>query len=162
MAFTQRTFATVGAQSAPPPAIYSYSSDDDLTTATTLNYFFDKRFQLDEGDWLLCRLSDGHAILTVLADGSTASVITMPVNESQSIIEVDANYQATPSDDIINGDGTFTVTFPPILTAIQSITISSTNGSITLAGDATIQGSTTLTNGTSAEFYPARGQWWRK
>ena len=162
MAFTQNTFATVGAQSAPSPTVYSYISPDDLATVTTSNYFFDKRFQLDAGDWLLVDLSDGHAILTVLADRASVGIITMPINEEETIVEADTTYQVAPSDDIVNCEGTFTVTLPPYLTGAQSIAITSTNGTITLSADATIQGSTTLTTGTGAEFYPARGQWWRK
>tara|TARA_R110002096_G_scaffold275751_1_gene469490 strand:+ start:194 stop:682 length:489 start_codon:yes stop_codon:yes gene_type:complete len=161
MAFTQSTFATVGAQSAPSPTVYSYISPDDLATVTTSSYFFDKRFQLDEGDWILCDLSDGAAILNVLADTSSAGIITIPINEELGIVEADANYQIMASDDIINCNGSFTVTFPPILTAAQSMKISSVNGTIVLAADATIQGSQSLTTGTGAEFYPARGQWWR-
>ena len=79
-----------------------------------------------------------------------------------NIVEVAAAYQVLVSDGAINCLGTFTVTLPNIADAVKDITVTSTVGTITVAGDATIQGITSLTTGTSAVWYPARGEWWRK
>jgi len=70
--FEQSTFATVGAQSAPPASVYSYTTEDDLSTVTTAGYFEDKQFQLDEGDWILLYFNGGHAVLRVTSDTTTA------------------------------------------------------------------------------------------
>ena len=79
-----------------------------------------------------------------------------------TVVEADETYQVLVHDDAINCDGTFTVTFADIADTVGSIIVTSTNGTITVAGDAPIQGSTSLTTGTSAEWYPARDEWWRR
>lgn len=83
-----------------------------------------------------------------------------------TVVEATANYQVQLFDDAVNCNGTFNVTFLPknIIRPGDGhpIEVSSTNGVITLLADADIQGSATITNGTSAEFYFATGQWWRR
>ena len=76
--------------------------------------------------------------------------------------EPSATYQIRVIDDAVNCAGTFTVTLPNISTAKKPVIISSTTGAITVAGDATIQGSTSIASGSSIELYPARSQWWRR
>jgi len=88
--------------------------------------------------------------------------LVSPIRGAQNIIEVDADYQALITDDIINCDGTFTVTFPIFPIAVKEITVTSTNGTITVASEVAIEGPVTLTTGTSQTFYPSRGQWFRK
>jgi hypothetical protein len=102
-----------------------------------------------------------------IGTGKLKSMITALIRaedrgKSFTVVEADGAYQVLPNDDAINCDGTFTVTLLPIADAIQPIIISSTNGTITVAADATIQGSASVTTGTSAEWYPARGEWWRR
>lgn len=88
---------------------------------------------------------------------ATGAIITLP----SGIVETDIAYQVLPADDIISCLGTFTVTLPPILTAIKPVTITSVTGVITLSGDATIQSPTSVTTGSSVTVYPARGQWFQ-
>lgn len=85
------------------------------------------------------------------------AIITLP----SGIVETNIAYQVVPADDIISCLGTFTVTLPPILTAIKPVTITSVTGTITLAGDATIQTPISITTGSSVTVYPARGQWFQ-
>ena len=80
----------------------------------------------------------------------------------QTIVEANTTYQILPGDDIINCDGTFTVTLPNAVDAIKEVTITSTNGTITVAGDVTIETPSTVTTGASETFYLARNQWWHK
>ena len=77
-----------------------------------------------------------------------------------NVVEADDAYQVLVTDDQISCDGAFTVTLPAIADSYKPIGISSTNGTITVAGDATIQGAASVTTGTNAEWFPARGQWW--
>jgi len=88
-------------------------------------------------------------------EAAPGAIITLP----SGIVETNIAYQVVPADDIISCLGTFTVTLPPILTAIKPVTITSVTGTITLAGDATIQTPTSVTTGSSVTVYPARGQW---
>ena len=92
----------------------------------------------------------------------TAAIRAEDEGKSFTVVEANANYQVLLKDDAINCDGTFTVTLVDIATAKNAVVVTSTNGIITTAGDAVIQGETDLTTGTSAEWYPARGQWWRR
>lgn len=73
MAFTQSTFATVGAQATDTPTIYAYKSTDTLATIRGTDYFIDKSLQLEEGDVIVTDASDGSTILQVLSDSSTAA-----------------------------------------------------------------------------------------
>jgi len=74
MSFTQETFATVGAQSADTPTIYSYKTDDSDAEVSTSGYFAEKENEFDEGDILLAQVSDGFVILEVLADTSSVKI----------------------------------------------------------------------------------------
>tara|TARA_R110000851_G_scaffold40690_4_gene102479 strand:- start:33 stop:770 length:738 start_codon:yes stop_codon:yes gene_type:complete len=78
MAFTQSTFAPMSSQAAAPPRMYSYSSSDLVVDVVVAGYFFDKRHQLDEGDWILSTLGDGTSLLQVIAD--TSSVIQVSLS----------------------------------------------------------------------------------
>ena len=74
--FTQSTFAPVGANSSNSPAIFSYTSGDDVATVTATEYFIDKRHQLREGDLIHAVLSDGTKLLQVQTDTATVNAIT--------------------------------------------------------------------------------------
>jgi hypothetical protein len=113
------------------------------------------------------QLKDIYQLLARVGNGKLKSMITALIRaedkgQSFTVVEAGSTYQVLPNDDAINCDGTFTVTLLPIADAIQPIIITSTSGTITVAGNATIQGSTSVTTGTSAEWYPARGEWWRR
>lgn len=86
---------------------------------------------------------------------ATDVVVELP----SGIVETDIAYQILIADDIINCLGTFNVTLPAIDDAIKPISISSTSGTITLVGDATIQTPTTVTTNSTVTVYPARGEW---
>ena len=44
MAFTQETFASIGAHSADTPNLYSYKTSDSLSVVLSSNYFQAKTF----------------------------------------------------------------------------------------------------------------------
>lgn len=85
---------------------------------------------------------------------------------TDAVVETDVDYQIEEGNFIINCDGALTITAIPIAdtsnSTIYEVTITATNGICTFAADATIQGGGTVPNLSSATFYPARGQWWRK
>ena len=74
MAFTQDTFASVGAHSADTPSLYSYKSDDTTAELEVAGYFADKSSQLEEGDRIEAFLSDGNETLVIDANGDAVSV----------------------------------------------------------------------------------------
>lgn len=80
----------------------------------------------------------------------------------QNIKAINDTYTASPFDDVLNCDGTFNVTLPLENDAIKEITVTSTNGTITLFADVTIEAPNTITTGTGETFYLARGEWWHK
>lgn len=100
MSFAQSNFATIGAHSTKSPRIYSYESTDSLATVTTANYFFKKRFQFNEGDFIFAQLSDGSAILEVGSDTGTASESTFPTSNC-TIGLIDYNDLATASTPLV-------------------------------------------------------------
>lgn len=71
MAFTQETFAPVGANSAPTPATYSYETSDSVAAIVSAGYFIKKQDQLREGDYIFAHASGGAFIFTVTSDTST-------------------------------------------------------------------------------------------
>ena len=74
-----------------------------------------------------------------------------------------ANYQVLLGNRNIACSGTFTVTLIDAADATgQEITINSISGTITVAADATIQGSASLTTGTTGSWFFANGQWYSK
>lgn len=77
MAFTQDTFATVGAQASNPPTVYSYDTDDNIVEITSTGYFADKQQQLNQGDIIFCRVMEIFQILVVKDDTSTAELVDL-------------------------------------------------------------------------------------
>lgn len=71
MAFTQETFAPVGANSTNAPATYSYRSNDSLASIQATGYFQPKIFQLNDGDIVLVSASDGYGVGGVQSDQET-------------------------------------------------------------------------------------------
>jgi len=96
--------------------------------------------------------------ITLTAVNNTIEILN---NGALQIVEANANYQVLANDDIINCLGTFNVTLPNILSATKEYKISSTNGTITVLGDAVIEAPTSITTGSTNSYYPARGQWWQ-
>lgn len=78
--FTQQTFATVGAQAAPSPTVYSYKTSDSVTTVEAAGYFVAKENQLEEGDIILIQHGDGFGVFTVMGDTSTVVTVATPSN----------------------------------------------------------------------------------
>jgi len=99
---------------------------------------------------------------TGISATAVLNTIVLTSSGAQVIREISTTYQVLVGDDIINCIGTFTVTLPNILNAVKEVTISSTSGTITVAGDATIEPPASVPTGASITFYPARGQWWQK
>ena len=71
MAFTQATFAPVGANSAPSSATFSYSTSDTLAAVVATDYFADKKNQLRPGDFIMVNALDGGMLGLVQSDSST-------------------------------------------------------------------------------------------
>jgi len=78
MAFTQSTFAPVGAHSSDTPNLFSYKTQDRLFAVTQPNYFNDKRFQLREGDFMLIQAFDGSEFAEVDSTRSGVFAVTQP------------------------------------------------------------------------------------
>jgi hypothetical protein len=70
MAFTQQTFSPVSSNSTNAPAQYSYKTDDTLAQVRAADYFKDKEFQLDEGDFIFIYAADGVSVANVMVGGS--------------------------------------------------------------------------------------------
>lgn len=79
MAFTQETFATVGAQSADTPTVYSYKTSDSDAVVSTSGYFTEKENEFDEGDIILAQVLDGFVTFEVLSDTSSAAIVFQPI-----------------------------------------------------------------------------------
>lgn len=79
------------------------------------------------------------------------------------VAEPDANFQVVQGVGIVNCDGTFNVTLIDEADVINSglVSITSTNGTITVLADVTINGTATMTTGVTGDFYRSRGEWWR-
>lgn len=159
MAFTQNTFATVGAQAAPSPSIYSYSSLDTTATVTGTAYFLEKENQLIEGDVIIAFLSDGHAFLEVLSDTSTVKIIDIAVSVDQNIREIAANDNQLLDDDIIFCTATLTFTLVDPTTAFKAVTVRSITGTTTLSPSSGTVETTTLTIGQSVTLAPRASGW---
>ena len=61
MAFTQNTFAPIGAHSSDTPNLYSYKTLDTLALVLKADYFIVKSQQLEVGDFMLIQASDQSA-----------------------------------------------------------------------------------------------------
>lgn len=128
MAFTQETFATIGAHSANTIKLYAYTSDDTVATVTSADYFAAKSFQIDEGDRILAFLSDGSFNLVINANGdadatggnvTAAQILALLVGED---LVVDSLALATGIvADAILDDDSFTADSATALASQQSI-----------------------------------------
>lgn len=96
MAFTQSTFATVGAQAAPSPTIYSYKTDDSNATLIGAGYFADKSNQLEEGDYIIAFTADGAATYQVSASTGTVTPVTSSAGNDSVLTVVSSG--SHPSD----------------------------------------------------------------
>jgi len=152
MAFTQNTLATVGAQSAPAPSVYSYSSNDSLATVTGANYFADKENQFSEGDWIFTLLSDGHAFLEVSSDTATVTVVNVAVSTEPVVQRFTSGGTINAATNLVLSTGTHTLIMP---TSTQGILeIKSISGVITLdPGTNTIEDSDTVSTTVNRRFY---------
>ena len=72
------------------------------------------------------------------------------------------DYQVLLGNINIECTSSITVTAVDFADAVDDITITATNGACTFAADATINGSATIGNGTSATWYPGASQWLQK
>lgn len=72
MSFEQSTFAPVGAHSSDTPNLFSYKTNDLTVQVIQPNYFFEKRNQLEVGDFMLIQAFDGSIFAEV--DSTRAGV----------------------------------------------------------------------------------------
>jgi len=104
-----------------------------------------KRFDQVNGDTTL-----GWELVSGLSGTGDKTVVTA------------IDYQVLLGNININCTDSITVTAIAFADALDDLTITATNGAVTFAADATIDGSSIIGNGTSATWYPAGSQWWRK
>lgn len=105
MAFTQRTFASVGANSAPSPAIFSYETADSDAQIVTSGYFTDKQGQLNESDIILGTTSTGFAIYQVQADtGSILNVISSAAPDIPGVTRIASEQDWIDNTTDVGGD----------------------------------------------------------
>lgn len=101
MSFTQDTFATVGAQAANTPTVYSYKSTDPSTTVIANDYFALKKLDLEEGDIIFCRLGDGNFIMAV---GSGTGTVSIQGSNEYIVIEEESDFPVqSPTEIDISG-----------------------------------------------------------
>jgi hypothetical protein len=74
MSFTQETFASVGAQATDTPTVYSYKTDDSISTVTGTGYFADKQLVFEPGDLILTQAAEGFFVVQIQSDTSSGSV----------------------------------------------------------------------------------------
>jgi hypothetical protein len=150
--FTQDTLATVGAQASNPPTGYSYRSADNLATVTGDGYFAAKQSQFIEGDWILALLSDGHAMLEVLADTSKVSVINIAVSSEPVVQRFSTGGTIEENTNVALSTGTHTLIMP---TSAESILqVKSISGVVTLdSGTNTVESGNTVSSTVNRIFY---------
>ena len=151
MAFTQETFAPIGANAAPCPALYSYSSLDDLSTVTTSQYFLAKQPQLDEGDWIMAYLSDGHAILEVSTDTSTVTIINVAASTEPIVQRFSDAGVISDTTTLVISTGNHIIDLPLIYSLI--IDIRSNSGTAILDPGTNTIGTNTVTAATSRRLW---------
>jgi hypothetical protein len=73
MAFNRATFATVGAHSSDTPTVWAYSTTDVIATVLASDYFREKRFEIEAGDFIFV-VANGIAYhLDVLTSGTVVT-----------------------------------------------------------------------------------------
>ena len=82
MAFSQSTFAPIGAHSSDTPNLYSYKTSDVLALVLLTDYFLPKANQLEEGDFILIQASDQSAFVEV--DSTRSGVFQVTTQDSKT------------------------------------------------------------------------------
>lgn len=86
MAFDQKTFAPVGANSTDTPKVFSYKTDDSFAVVSTTGYFDKKRLQLEPKDIIFANTQGTLHIISVTSSGATVSVSEQAAPANQKII----------------------------------------------------------------------------
>lgn len=117
MAFTQQSFATIGAQANNSPKLYSYQTDDTQAQTLATDYFIDKVNQLTRGDLINILSSDVSYTGIVQADKSTvlSQTVTPSLSISEDVIPIgdglgnilDSSWSVDSNDSLT--DGTYTL-----------------------------------------------------
>jgi len=82
MAFDQKNFAPVGAQSTLAPGVYSYITTDTLAEVLTPGYLGDKAQQLNENDRIVTVIGGSVYELILKADGDLKASSTSSIKKS--------------------------------------------------------------------------------
>jgi len=101
MAFTQNTFSPVAAHSTDTPNLFSYKTDDNITTVSTSGYFDDKRFQLEENDIIFARIGSDWYIIEITS--TTTNVETQITTSGGSVAYENIQKIDSLSTDGLNG-----------------------------------------------------------
>ena len=118
MSFEQSTFAPVGAHSSDTPNLFSYKTTDLITQVLQANYFFEKRHQLEKGDFMLVQAFDGSifaevnstrtGVEEVSKTNPTTAFNELSVAENTPITQITAQYGILSDVLTINLGGTTT------------------------------------------------------
>jgi len=157
--FTQDTLATVGAQSAPAPSVYSYSSNDSLAQVTAASYFVDKENQFSVGDWILALLSDGHAFLEVSSDTSTVTVVNVAVSTEPVVQRFTTANTINSNTNLVICSATATHAMPSVHEGFLKVK-SKVGFTVTLnPGTDTVENGNTVASGANREFFKDGTVW---
>lgn len=104
MAFDKLFFAPIGGNASKAAAIFGYVTDDTLSDVASIGYFSGASDNINPGDTITVKASDGNALLVVLPDNVTA-VELPPV-----VVEITGDYDVSPLDDVIIFTGSPTIT----------------------------------------------------
>jgi hypothetical protein len=85
MAFNQDTFAPVAPNSTNAPAFWTYTTTDLMEEVLLADYFANKKFQLEAGDFIYVKASDRATVLEYVGVGQPAKA-TAPA-DPQTVLE---------------------------------------------------------------------------
>jgi len=91
MGFDQSKFASVGAHSANTPNLFSYKTDDTFGVIILPNYFTEKRFQLEIGDFIIIQYGDGSGLFEVDSTRAGVNAVSqeLPLNAFGNSVSVE-------------------------------------------------------------------------
>ena len=161
MAFTQTTFAPVGGISSNTPAVYTYTTDDTLSTVIAADYFNDKRFQLEGGDLIYVDATDEANLIVYEGVGLPSSPFSGGGASTPTIVRISGDYTILVGDDYVITDGGNTITLPLFANAERAVFIineGATNDTIDGNGE-TVPNGTTLTPSQARGFIPGTSDW---
>jgi len=142
MAFTQDTFAPIGAQATEAPTAWSYRTSDTIDQVKNVGYFNLKRFSVDVGDTIWVDASDSSALLKYEGNGQTSYVVApsapalvfdsfSSVDQTPSALDtplqVNFGAAATKPEVSLDANGTLTINEPGTYTLLGAFNVGRTS-----------------------------------